>query len=131
MVGVRGGVFGQRSLQPGKLDRAVEGGRACVAFAAGDTGEQLGIHGDDGVGLEPEGLVGVVASGGTGSLADASQRGEEVGVGAGVPNLPECVCIATVPDSQDGPEVGVSTLGLESSYVNIVQADRQTELLSG
>ena len=45
---------------------------AGAAGAGGQPGEQLGVHGDDGVGLEPEGVVGAVAAGGAGPLAGAA-----------------------------------------------------------
>ena len=64
-----GGVLRQRPLQPGEPDRAAEERGAGVAGAGEHAGVQLGVHGDDGVGLEPEGVAGVAAAadGGTGS----------------------------------------------------------------
>ena len=49
------------------------GGVRALVGAGGQPGEQLGVHGDGRAGLEPEGLVGVVAAGG-GPLARRSIR---------------------------------------------------------
>ena len=47
----------------------LKGGGAGVAGAGGHVEEQLGVHGDDGLGLEPEGLVGVDAARPAGPVA--------------------------------------------------------------
>ena len=54
-------VPGQRSLQPGEPARPTQRRRAGLAGAGGQAGKQLGLHGDDGLGLELESLVGSVA----------------------------------------------------------------------
>ena len=64
------GVQGQRPLRPGEPDRATEGRRPRAAGGGGQPGEQLGVHGDDGVGVEPEGVVRAVGPG-----APAAQGG--------------------------------------------------------
>ena len=51
----------QPSLRSGELDRAAEERRARAEGAAGQFGEQLGLHDDHLVGLEPEGLGRAVA----------------------------------------------------------------------
>jgi hypothetical protein len=107
----------------------VEGWCTRVAFAAGDAGEQLGLHGDGGVGLEPEGVVGLVSIGGTGPLAGAAPGAETVGTASGVPNVPERVRAVAVPDSQDGAKGGVSALGLESPPADLLPTRQQTPLL--
>src|SRR5206468_1003928 len=55
--GVRAGVIGQRSLRAGTADRSAEERRARDADAGGDTGEQLGLHGDGVVGADAQGVV--------------------------------------------------------------------------
>ena len=53
----RGGcVLGQRSLRPGKPDRPAQERRSGVDGARGRPGQQLGVHGDGVVGVEPQGL---------------------------------------------------------------------------
>ena len=60
----RRGVRGQRPLQSRKSDRPVGRRRAGVVRAGGQSLQQLGVHGDDRVGVEPQSVVGVVAAGG-------------------------------------------------------------------
>ena len=49
-------VLSQRSLRPGKLDRAAQERCSRADSARGRPGEQLGVYGDGVAGLEPEGL---------------------------------------------------------------------------
>ena len=51
------GPAGQRPLRPGERDRAVEERGERAAGAGLRPGEQLGLHGDGGAGVEPEELV--------------------------------------------------------------------------
>ena len=87
------------------------------------------VHGDDGLGVEFESVVGLVASRGSGSLAGAAPRGEAVGVESGIPILPECIYVAAVSDSPDGPEGGVSRAELEPPPTDLLPTGRQTPLL--
>ena len=49
-------VLGQRPLRPGEPDRAAQERGAGADDAGGQSGEQLGVHGDGQPGLDPEGL---------------------------------------------------------------------------
>ena len=62
-AGRRDRLQGQRPMRPGEPDRAAQGRRACVDDAGGRPGEQLGVHGDGGLGLEPEGVGGLAVAG--------------------------------------------------------------------
>ena len=64
--------FGQPALQPGEPECPVIGRSARLAGAGGQSGEQLGLHGDDGPGLESEGVVGLVAHGNSWAVGGAS-----------------------------------------------------------
>ena len=61
----------QPALQPGEPARPTQGRRASVDRGGRQPGEQLGVHGDDGPGLEPEGLVGALADRVAGALANS------------------------------------------------------------
>ena len=54
--GRRDRVLGQRPVRPGKPDRPAQERGVCADDARGQSGEQLGVHGDGQLGLEPEGL---------------------------------------------------------------------------
>ena len=59
----RRGLRGQRPLRPGEPDRPV-GRRGAGAVGPGrQPAQQLGLHGDDGPGVEPQGVVGTVVAG--------------------------------------------------------------------
>ena len=55
LLGERSRVRGQRPLRSGEPARPTQGRRAGLARAGRQPGEQLGLHGDDFAGLEPEG----------------------------------------------------------------------------
>ncbi len=57
------GVPRQRPLQPGEPDRPAPERREGSADAVGQPGQQLGVHGDDVPGVDPEGVVRVAAAG--------------------------------------------------------------------
>src|SRR4051812_50189160 len=97
---------------------------AGLACAAGQPGEQLGLHGDDGVGLESEGVVGVAATRGARPLAGKVPSGEALGVTAGVQGLCECLCAAALPDCPQRPEVDLSLAGLESLSGDLLSSGR-------
>ena len=82
--------------------------RAGVDGAGGQPGEQLGVHGDDGVGLEPEGVVGADAAGAARPLAGEAPGGEALGAAAGVQDVRERLRASAVPDRPAGRQVGVS-----------------------
>src|SRR5262249_49941348 len=52
-------------------DGAVAKWLLCLAGAGGQPGKQLGVYGDDGLGVEPESLVGAAVAGGAWPLAGA------------------------------------------------------------
>ena len=54
---------GQRPLRSGEPHRATQERRQGHEHAGGQPAEQLGLHGDGGVGLEPQGLAGPGAAG--------------------------------------------------------------------
>ena len=60
-------------------DRPVEERRPGAARAAGQPRKQLGVHADDGLGLEPEGLVGADAARSAWPLARKTSRRQTVG----------------------------------------------------
>ena len=72
-LGGRDRAVGQRPLRSGEPARATQRRGAGLAGAGRQPGEQLGLHGDDRAGLEPEGLVGAVAA------RAAGPRGEHSG----------------------------------------------------
>src|SRR3954452_21403455 len=49
-------------MRPGKPDRATQGWGQGPGDAGGRPGEQRGLHGDGGPGVEPEGMGGVAAA---------------------------------------------------------------------
>ena len=55
-AGRRDRLLGQRSVRSGEPDRAAQERRARADDAGGRPGEQLGVHGDGLVGVEPEGV---------------------------------------------------------------------------
>jgi hypothetical protein len=57
-----GGAVCERAWESGEPDRAVEERSACIASAGEYVGVELGVHGDRGVGVEPEGMAGVGAA---------------------------------------------------------------------
>ena len=120
---VRGGrdrVLRQRPLQSGKPAGATARRRAVADGAGGQSGEQLGVHGDDGVGLEPESLVGVDAAGRAGTLAGEIPSGEAWVLRHGVQDVRECLCASALPDRADGPQVGVSAVGMEPAPTDLL-----------
>ena len=120
MDGGRDRVRGQRPLQPGEPARAIARRRAGVAGAGGHPGEQLGVHGDDGVGVEPEGVVGAAAAGGAGPLAGAASRGEAWVLRLEFKTFVNAFVRAAVPGGPDGPQVGVSAAVLEPAPVDLL-----------
>ena len=60
--GVGDRIPGQRPVRSGEPDRATQGRREGIGDAGGQLGEQRGVHGDGGPGVEPEGVGGVVAA---------------------------------------------------------------------
>src|SRR4051812_14444625 len=59
---------------PGEPERATEGGRALADGAGGRPGEQLGVHGDGVVGVEPEGVERLADAGGPAARGGAPRR---------------------------------------------------------
>src|SRR6478609_10482492 len=83
------------------LNSLAQGGCPRAAGGGGQPGEQLGVHGDDGVGVEPEGVVRAV-----GPRAPASQgsssRAEAWAVADGVQDVRERDHPDAVPDHSRG-----------------------------
>ena len=63
---------GAPGLRPGEPARAVARRRACPASAGEHAGEQLGVDGDDGVGVDAQGVVGAAVAGVARPLAGAA-----------------------------------------------------------
>ena len=119
---------GQRPLPPGEPAGPVARRGAGVACAGGQPGEQLGVHGDDGVGVGPEGVVGAAAAGAAGTLAGEASGREALGVGPGVQDLREGVRAAAVSDRPDGPAAGVSVAGVEPAPADLLPVGRSAAL---
>src|SRR5205085_7948120 len=81
-------VLGQRSLPAGERAGPVER-LPGAARARRQPLLQLGLHADDGPGLEPEGLAGAALTGTTGTLAGATGGGEADASETGVPDVRE------------------------------------------
>src|SRR5206468_12486005 len=96
----------------------------------GQPGEQWGVHGDDGVDVEPEGVVGPDAAGGRGTLARAAPRGEGVGAGVGVQSLRERLRASAVPDRADGTSPAVSVAVVEHASAHLLPDGSSAALLS-
>ena len=97
---------------------------------AGQPGEQLGLHGNDGASLEPEGLVGAATSRTTRTLAGTASVGEANPLDDGVQDVRERVPAAAVPDYPYQPEVGVSLVVLEPMAARLLPRARRVTLLT-
>ena len=82
--------------------------------ARGQSGEQLGLHGDGGLGVESEGLVGAVADAALGTLAGAISAGASDRAANGVQNVRQCVRAAALSDYSSGSAANLSRAQLES-----------------
>ena len=131
-LGERDRVFGQRSLRSGESARAIERGRAIVVRPGRRLGEQLGLHGDDVAGLEPEGLVGADLAGAEGKWSSqrATAGGEVACVADGIQDVLERDDAVAMPDCEDGPAVGVPCVGLESLVGRVLPFGRSVEVLT-
>src|SRR5260370_14770022 len=81
--------------------------------AGGQLGEKLVVHGDDGVGLEPDGLVGVDAAGRARPLAGQAPGREAVGLADRVQDVRERLRPTGVSGGAHGSETGVSSAVVE------------------
>ncbi len=126
------GVLGQLSS---RVASAFSSRLAAADFARGVDGGwwfiERGLHGDDGVGLEPQSVVGAVVAGGARTLAAASPGREAVGVDPGVPDVCASVYPAAVPGRADGAPAGVSAAGVEPSPTDFLAAGGRVALLRG
>src|SRR5262249_48592851 len=104
--------------------------RASLDGAGEHPGEQLGLHGNDGLGLEPESLVGLVVAGSTGTLAATAPRREAVGVGTGVQDVRTSVCALAVPDCADRSALAVSPAVMEPTPIHLLAPDSRTAVLT-
>ena len=100
--------------QQENLLAAVAQRRARVAGAGGQPAEQLGVHGDDGAGLGPEGMVGAAAAGGAGAVAGEAPDGEALGAGVGVQDVCKRLRAVAVSDRADGWAAGGSAALLKA-----------------
>jgi hypothetical protein len=110
--------------------RATEGRRARLAGARRRSGEQLGLHGDGVVGLEPESMVGVVADGNSGALGRAPSARERNGVAHGVQNVRQRLHAAAEPDHPHGPTVDLPLAQLEPLERDVLPRPRPATLLT-
>ena len=90
----RGGPAGQRPLRPGERHRPAEERGGCAAGPGLRPGEQLGVHGDGGAGVEPQELA---------RNDDASQGGPPEVRRHGVPALHPRDDPAALPGHPPGP----------------------------
>jgi len=107
----------------------LQGGVRAAAGAGGPPAQQLGLHGDDGLGLGPEGLVGAATAGGAGAVAKTTPSRETLVVGAGIQNVCECVYAYPVPAGADGPAAGLPAVGLEPALADLLPCGRTAALL--
>src|SRR5205823_310081 len=96
-----------------ELAGPAKGGRTGVTGTGGQSDQQLGVHGDDGVGLEPESVVGFDTAGRGRSLAGTTPGRQTVGLEDRVQDVRECVCPFAVSNRADRGQVGVPLAGLE------------------
>ena len=107
------------------LHRPAEGRRARPAGAGGQPGEQLGVHGDDGAGLEPEGVVGAVAARSAGPLAGATPRARSSRCcGWSSRRFVNAFVRSAVPDRPHGPPAGLSAAVLEPVPADLLPPGR-------
>src|SRR5262249_30741885 len=92
--------------------------------------KQLGLHGDDGPGLEPQGVVGSVAAGSAGALAATASRGAAMGAGSGIQDVRAGVHAAAVSDRAHRPEAGVPLVVVESVPADLLAVGVRTPLLT-
>jgi hypothetical protein len=96
----------------------------------GQPGVELGVHGDDGVGLGPEGVVGVAAAGNAGPLGRKVSDREALGVGVGVQDVRQCLHAVAVPVGTNESAVGVPTAVLEPSLADLLPPGGTLAVLS-
>src|SRR5580704_5402066 len=120
---------GQPPLQSRKPHRPTES-RAGVARTSGQPGEQLGLHADDGLSLEPEGLVGIDPARNSRPLARETSRRKTMGAETGIQDVPERIHAPSLPDPQDWPQAGLQAAWLEPASVNLLSFARRAALLN-
>src|SRR5262245_51744900 len=120
----------QRPLRPGEPAGTVVRRGAGAAGAGGQPGEQLGVHGDDGAGVGPEGVVGAAAAGGAGAVAGAAPGAEALGAAPGVQDVCERLRTDPLSDRAGGAAAGVSAAVLESAPADLLPLARPAALLS-
>ncbi len=128
--GRRDRVLRQRPLRSGKPDRSTERRSQLAAGAGRQPALELGLHGDDLPGLEPESLVRSVAAGATGAMGGKTPTRETNGVEDGVQDILECVCPHSVPDCAHGTLLGLPPPGLESVATRLLATVRRLEMLT-
>jgi hypothetical protein len=121
---------GAPGLQSRKPHRPTERRRAGVARARGQLGEQLGVHADDGLSLEPESLVGVDAARRSRPLARETSRRQTMGAETGIQDVLEHIHAPAVPNHQDRPQTGLPLVELEPALTHLLPAARCVALLN-
>ena len=83
-------------------------------------GRQLGVHGDDISGVEPESVVGALAERNAGAMVRALPRREGDGAGHGIQDVRERVYADAVPDRSHRPAIDLSPAELESLAIALL-----------
>ena len=111
----------QPPLQPGELDPARQERRPCTDGSLGRPGQQLGLHGHYGVGLESQSLGGTPGSGSS-TLEGYSHASETEAAANGLLNLPPSDHQRPSSDRSQRSTDHLSPARLESMVVNILSA---------
>src|SRR5262249_8758732 len=94
------------------------------------SGKQLGVHGDDGVGVEPESVVGAAAARGAGSLAGEASGRKALGAGPGVQNLCAGLCAFALSSGAWRSAASVSSAVVEPVSGDLLPLGRRLTLLT-
>lgn len=100
------------ALQPREPQRPTARRRASPVRPGGHARKQLGLHGDDGPGLEPESLVGAMADRNAAPPREASRR-KANRLGHGVQDVRGRLRADAVPDRPHGPAAHLPIAELE------------------
>jgi hypothetical protein len=120
----------QRPLQPGEPHRAVGRGLPGAAGTGGQFAQQLGVHGNDGNGVGPEGVVGAALTGGPGPASGQLQGRQTVGTRPGVQDVRASVRATAMPDRAQRQTVGLSIVVMESAPTDILPARQRAAVLT-
>ena len=112
------------------LNAQLKGGVRALHRAGGQPGKQLGVHGDDGAGVELEGVVRAVANRGTGPAHRTSPARKTNDPGHGIQDLHQRVSTVALSDRERRPTLDLSRSELESLATDLLPYDRPIALLS-